>query len=91
MASERLQRQIDRLLIENEEAIPQLNWTSYRDCARAVLAIYPANSEGLSFLALAPQLHSTSVTSPTAVPQLLPLSHPTARANHLFRCAGYGL
>ncbi len=48
MASERVQRQIERLLDEAEEAIAQLNWVVVRDRAQAVLAISPAGYfEGL--------------------------------------------
>jgi len=68
VASKRLQRKIDRLLIEAEEAIPQLNWISVRDSARAVLAIDPENSKGLAFLAPAPQLLNTSDALPTTGP-----------------------
>ena len=38
MASERIQRRIDRLLDQAEEAMDQMDWTSVRDCAQAVLA-----------------------------------------------------
>ena len=65
MASERLQRQIDRLLVEAEEAIPQLNWTSVLDRAHAVLAIDRENSEGLAFSATAERVLRTSDASPT--------------------------
>ena len=76
MASERLQRQIDRLLIEAEEAIPQLNRTSVRDYAHAVLAIGPENSEGLDFLEPAPQRLSISDASPTTGPPAAPTLPP---------------
>ena len=83
MASERLQRQIGRLLDEAEEAIPQLNWTVVR--ARAVLAIDPENSEGLTFLATAERALSTSDASPTTQRspqrQLLPLLPPHYQSN----------
>lgn len=65
MASERLQRQIDRLLIEAEEAIPQLNWTLVLNLARGGSAIGPENSEGLAFLAPTLDLLSTADASPT--------------------------
>jgi hypothetical protein len=61
VAGKRLQRKIDRLLIEAAEPIPQLNWISVRDSARAVLAIDPENSKGLAFLAAATlPLHNQS-------------------------------
>ncbi len=53
MASERLNRQINRLLDEAEEAIARLDWETVRARAQAVLAIDPDNSEGMAFLTVA--------------------------------------
>ncbi len=53
MATERLQRQIERLLDEAEEAVSQLDWTSVRDRAQAVLAFDPGNEDPKGFLAAA--------------------------------------
>ena len=53
MASDRLQRRLERLLDEAEEAITQLDWNIVHDRAQAVLAIDPDNSDGLAFLATA--------------------------------------
>ena len=39
MASERIQRRIDRLLDQIEQAMDQLQWETVRDCAQAVLAL----------------------------------------------------
>ena len=39
MAAERIQRQVDRLLDEAEEALSRRDWESVRDCARDVLAL----------------------------------------------------
>ena len=44
MASERVQRQMDCLLDEAEQALAQLNWSTLRDRVRAVLAVDPGNS-----------------------------------------------
>ncbi len=41
MASERLQRQIDRLLDEAEEAITRFDWDALFQRAQAVLAMDP--------------------------------------------------
>lgn len=49
MATERLQRQIERLLDEAEEAVSQLDWTSVRDRAQAVLAFDPGNEDAKGF------------------------------------------
>ncbi len=48
MASERVQRQIDRLLDEAEAAITQRSWTLARDHAQSVLAIDPNNTDALT-------------------------------------------
>ncbi len=50
MASERVQRQIDRLLDQAEEAMGQMNWDSVRDCAQAVLGLDSENADALAFL-----------------------------------------
>ncbi len=41
MASERVQRRIDRLLDQAEEAMDSLNWDAARDYAQAVLGLDP--------------------------------------------------
>ena len=45
MASERVQRQIDRLLDEAEEAIAVSDWATVGDGARNVLRLDPENSD----------------------------------------------
>ena len=60
MASERFQRQIDRLLDEAETALSRFDWQSVRQCAQAVLAIDPRNDDGLTFLAAAERALDTS-------------------------------
>jgi hypothetical protein len=50
MPSERVQRQIDRLLDEAEAAVRELNWTVVRDRARAVLAFDSDNVDAKAFL-----------------------------------------
>ena len=49
MASERLQRQIERLLDEAEQAIAQRDWTAVRQRAQDVLVIDPKHKEGRPF------------------------------------------
>ena len=54
MASERIQRQIDRLLDQAEEAMGRLEWGTVRECARVVLGLDSTNSDALAFLAPLP-------------------------------------
>ncbi len=49
MASERVQRQIDRLLDEAEEAFAKRDWLVVRDNARDVMGLDPANQDALTF------------------------------------------
>ena len=60
MASDRVQRQVDRLLDEAEEAITNDDWASVSNRARAVLAIDPDNKDGQSYLAAAERALGTS-------------------------------
>ena len=53
MLSDRMQRQVDRLLDAAEEAVEQLNWTVVRDRALAALALDAENSDALAYLAAA--------------------------------------
>ena len=53
MPSERIQRQIDRLLDEAEAAAGEKNWPAVVDCARKVLAVDPSNEDALAFLTMA--------------------------------------
>ena len=79
MASERAQRQIDRLLDEAEDAVSRLDWGIVRDRAQAVLAFDPENSDGLAFLAAAERAQANSPppsTQPLAPPQTAPSEPP---------------
>ena len=78
MASERLQRHIDRLLDEADEAIAQSHWDVVRDRAKDILAIDPQNSEGLAFLAAAERALGDSGPSPSVQP---PPPAPTTRSD----------
>jgi hypothetical protein len=53
LVSERIQRRIERLLDEADEAVGQLNWQAVRDRAEAVLALDPGNADALTFIAAA--------------------------------------
>ena len=52
-SSDRVQRQIDRLLDEAEGAITGQEWGTVGDHARSVLRLDPENSDALSYLAAA--------------------------------------
>ncbi|HLF08210.1 MAG TPA: protein kinase [Dehalococcoidia bacterium] len=55
MLSERVQRQIDRLLDEAERAMAERNWAAVRENALDALALDPDNADAKSFLAAADQ------------------------------------
>ena len=83
MARERAQRQIDRLLDEDEDAVSQLDWDLVLDRAQAVLAFYPENSDSLAFLAGAEHGQGNSPlpsTKPPSSPRTAP-SEPAYFAN----------
>ena len=50
MASERMQRQIDRLLDEAEVSVSKLDWSVVRERARAVLGLEPGNPDAVPYL-----------------------------------------
>ena len=87
MASERIQRRIDRLLDQAEEAMDQLNWDSVRDCAQAVLGLDPQNNDALAFLASVDRVLQNQPDSKTqeitaqADPISLPTDQPPSFAN----------
>ncbi len=64
MASERVQRQIDRLLDEAEAAITQRSWTLARDHAQSVLAIDPNNTDALTYIDATERALSSSSPGP---------------------------
>ena len=82
MASERVQRQIDRLLDEAEEAITSQEWATVGDRARSVLRLDPENSDALSYLAAANREpdESSSVHTRTSAPTISD-QQPTSFAN----------
>ena len=53
MASERVQRRIDILLDEADQAIAQSDWPVVRDRAQNVLALDPDNGDAATFMAAA--------------------------------------
>ena len=76
MASERIQRRIDRLMDQIEEAMDQLNWESVRDCSQAVLALDEENRDAAAFLASAERALGASTRFQSS--QITPAFQPTA-------------
>ncbi len=66
VASEFVQRQINRLLEEAGEAISQLDWQVVNQRAQAVLALEPENVDGIALLAAAERALGNSSTTPSA-------------------------
>ena len=56
MASERIQRRIDTLLDEADQAISRSDWESVRDHAKVALGLDPENTDALAFLASVEQV-----------------------------------
>ena len=74
MATERLQRRIEKLLDEAEDAISRHDWAIVHDRAQSVLAIDPDHDDGQALLAVAERgLGSFS--------QALPAMHQSAQAS----------
>jgi len=88
MASDRVQRQIDRLLDEAEQAITSEDWPTVASRVRSVLAIDPENGDALAYLSATeramggstPQIGSPTAPAPTAAPVLTP-AQPASFAN----------
>ena len=66
MASERLQRRIDILLDEADQAIAQSDWSVVRDRAQNVLALDPDNGDAATFLAAADRALASSGQPPAS-------------------------
>ena len=87
MATERLQRRIERLLDEAEEAVSGLSWAVVRDRAQAVLGLDPDNPDGLARRAAAQRelgssdIHSAGQASPPTTTGTTPADNPTSFAN----------
>ena len=88
MASERLNRHIDRLLNEAEEAISQLDWATVRARSQAVLTYDPDNVDALAFLAGAQRalggegpVQDAKISQPPSSAHTPPKAEPTSFAN----------
>ena len=78
MASDRIQRRIDRLLDQAEEAMDQLNWDAVRQYAQAVLSLDSGNTDGLAYLDSADQVQPNP---PNPVTPLGPTSPTPGQAD----------
>ena len=86
MASERIQRQIDRLLDEAETAFAQRDWSGLQERSQDALALDPENGDALTFLAAAQTGLATSAADapaapPTPPPQAESTSQPASFAD----------
>ena len=63
MLSDRVQRQVDRLLDQAEEAIALRQWEELRATCEVVLNLDPDNSDAAGYLALADKSLATEVVS----------------------------
>ena len=61
MASERVRRQIDRLLDEAEEALNQDDWVRLLELSNRVLLLDPDNQDATAFQGIADRASSSSV------------------------------
>ena len=66
MASERVQRRIDILLDEADQAIAQSDWSVVRDRAQNALALDPDNGDAATFLAAADRALASSGQPPAS-------------------------
>ena len=84
MASERIQRQIDRLLDEAEKALNRGEWALVQDRAGKAAALDPNNADAKTYLAAADRAiesNSQPSASPAAEAAVVERSHPTSSAN----------
>ncbi len=90
MPSERVQRQIDRLLDEAEAAVAANDWARVRELAQDVLSADPTNSDALGFASMAARRlenapgdaragTSSDVIPPASQPVPLPPSFASGR------------
>ena len=68
MASERVQRQIDRFLDEAEQAMSHSDWETARDRSNSALALDPGNADAQAFLAAADRALGAPQAREHAVP-----------------------
>jgi tetratricopeptide (TPR) repeat protein len=82
MTSERIQRQIDRLLDEAEDAITREDWPAVAARARAALRLDPENADALAYLAAAEGPGEAAPAAPHPAPVATPATpQPTSFAS----------
>ncbi|MCH7712060.1 MAG: AAA family ATPase [Chloroflexi bacterium] len=69
MTSQRVQRQIDRLLDEAEAAFAQRDWLAVRERAQDALTLEPENQDALTFLTAAERALEANTRSGPPIPQ----------------------
>ena len=81
MARDRIQRRVDLLLDEADQAVAQSDWSVVRDRAQNVLALGPGNGDAATFLAAADRAiaNYNAPPSPDGQP-LTSLPTPTTNA-----------
>src|SRR5438094_81530 len=77
--TERMRRQIDRLLDEAEDAITRDDWPSVRQRAEAALRLDPGNADALGYLAAASR-DGSDAQSPAPTVPLGPTARPATPA-----------
>ena len=96
--SARVQRQIDALLDQVEEAIRERDWDAALECIRAILNVDPANEDALSFQGMAESGRGNQITSVASdAEQLAALREesatsdaiPTSFANGRYQVTGF--
>ena len=81
MATQRIQRQIERLLDEAEQASAQRDWNAARDCAEHILTFDPENAEALAFLAAAERGLADGPPTGAKIEAGPQVKHPTSFAD----------
>ena len=83
MLSERMQRQVDRLLDEAEEAVARRDWDTVRETAEAVLRVDPENGDARGYLKMAGTVPPAAGArfDPPAASAPSPADQPTSFVN----------
>ena len=84
MVSERIQRRIDTLLDEVDEALARADWATVRQHCATVLSLDPSNAEATTYLEAADR------ASPSATSELAPPDLPLARGSREKGSGGEG-
>ncbi len=71
MASDRIQRRIERLLDRIEQDADVENWSSVRNLAEQILGFAPDNSDARAFLTVAQERLSAALDHQVEAPQVM--------------------